>query len=106
MALSVRHLSTLHKEAKRWKGWTATRLTPKARRALELLAVDPRGLTETLLRTYGFTFKMLGGLIRAGLATAQRQTVKADGQTIKVVRIRITEAGRQAIEVLNSAAQA
>ena len=31
------------------------RLTPKARRAMELLAVDERGLTETLLRTYGFT---------------------------------------------------
>ncbi len=74
-----------------------TRLTPKARRALYLLAVDQRGLTETLLRTYGFTFRMLAGLIRAGLATAQRQTARAGGQTIKVVRIRITEAGRHAI---------
>jgi len=73
------------------------RLTPKARWALELLTVDQRGLTETLLRTYGFTLRMLAGLIRAGLATAQRQTVKASGQTIKVVRIRITDAGRQAM---------
>jgi hypothetical protein len=73
------------------------RLTPKARRALDLLAVDQRGLAETLLRTYGFTFRMLAGLIRAGLATAQRQTARAGGQTIKVVRIRITEAGRHAI---------
>ena len=47
-------------------------LTPKARRAMELLAVDERGLTETLLRTYGFTRGMLANLVRRGLATAQR----------------------------------
>ena len=75
-----------------------SRLTPKARLALELLALDRQGLTETLLRTYGFTLRMLAGLIRAGLATAQHQTVKAGGQAMKVVRVRITEAGLQAIE--------
>jgi hypothetical protein len=74
------------------------RLTPKARRALELLAVDQRGLTETLLRTYGFTLRMLASLVRTGLATSQRQTVKTGGKTIEVVRIRITDAGRDALE--------
>jgi hypothetical protein len=73
------------------------RLTPKARRALELLTVDERGLTETLLRTYGFTRGMLANLVRRGLATAQRQTAKAGGQTLEVVRIRITDAGREAL---------
>ena len=73
------------------------RLTLKARRALELLAVDQRGLTETLLRTYGFTRGMLAGLVRTGFATAQRQTVKAGGAPIEVVRIRITEVGREAL---------
>lgn len=73
------------------------RLTPKARRALELLAVDQRGLTETLLLTYGFTRGMLASLVRTRLATAQRQTVKAGGKPIEVVRIRITEAGRDAL---------
>jgi hypothetical protein len=73
------------------------RLTPKARRALELLAVDERGLTETLLRTYGFTRGMLANLVRRGIATAQRQTAKAGGQTLEVVRIRITDAGREAL---------
>jgi hypothetical protein len=72
-------------------------LTPKARRALELLALDQRGLTETLLRTYGFTPRLLASLVRAGFATAQRQTVKPGGSTIEVVRIRITEAGREAL---------
>jgi hypothetical protein len=73
-------------------------LSPKARRALELLAIDQRGLTETLLSTYGFTRGMLAGLVRSALATAQRQTVKAGGKTIEVVRIRITDDGRRAIE--------
>jgi DNA-binding PadR family transcriptional regulator len=73
------------------------RLTPKARRAMELLAVDERGLTETLLRTYGFTRGMLANLVRRGFATAQRQTAKAAGQTLEVVRIRITDAGREAL---------
>jgi hypothetical protein len=72
------------------------RLTPKARRALELLAVDERGFTETLLRTYGFTRGMLSNLLRRGFATAQRQTAKAGGQTLAVVRARLqTRGGRR-----------
>jgi hypothetical protein len=74
------------------------RLSLKARQALELLAVDQRGLADALLLTYGFTRDLLAGLVGTGLATAQRQTVKAGGKTIRVVRIRITEAGRRALE--------
>jgi len=74
------------------------RLSLKARQALELLAVDPRGLAEALLLTYGFTRDLIAGLVHTGLATAQRQTVKAGGRTTRVVRIRITEAGRRALE--------
>ncbi len=74
------------------------RLSLKARQALELLAVDQRGLAEALLLTYGFTRDLLAGLVYTGLATAQRQAVKAGGKTIRVIRIRITEAGRRAIE--------
>jgi hypothetical protein len=74
------------------------RLSLKARQALELLAIDQRGLAEALLLTYGFTRDLLAGLVGTGLATAQQQTVKAGGKTIRVVRIRITEAGRRALE--------
>jgi len=74
------------------------RLSLKARQALELLAVDQRGLAEALLLTYGFTRDLLAGLVYTGLATAQQQTVKAGGKTMSVVRIRITEAGRRALE--------
>jgi hypothetical protein len=41
---------------------------------------------------------MLAGLVRTGFATAQRQTVKTGGKTMEVVRIRITEAGRDALD--------
>jgi hypothetical protein len=78
------------------------RLSLKARQALELLAIDQRGLAEALLLTYGFTRDLLAGLVGTGLATAQRQTVKAGGKTIRVVRIRITEAGRRALEGLSA----
>jgi hypothetical protein len=73
------------------------RLSLKARQALELLDVDQRGLAEALLLTYGFTRDLLGGLVDTGLATAQRQRVKVGGKTIEVVRIRITDVGRNAL---------
>lgn len=102
-------LTKRYKEVRRGSDWSQRvefcmassfgkrHLSYKARQALELLAVDERGLTETLLRTYGFTLGMLDSLVRTGLATAQRQTVKAGGKTMEVVRIRITEAGRDAL---------
>jgi hypothetical protein len=70
-------------------------LNPRARQALELLAGDERGATETLLLAHGFTLRMLVGLIRAGLATAERETMKAAARPIEIVRVRITTAGRQ-----------
>jgi hypothetical protein len=73
-------------------------LSQNARHALELLSVDPRGLAEPLLLTYGFSRKMLAVLFRSGLATAQRQTVRVSGQPVEVTRIRTAEAGRQALE--------
>jgi hypothetical protein len=69
------------------------------RQALELLASSPHGLTLRLLLMHGFTRRMVTSLVHNGLATAQPEsTIGADGETIEVVRIRITEAGRRAIE--------
>jgi hypothetical protein len=66
---------------------------------LELLALSPHGATEALLvHGYGFDSGMVAGLVRAGLATAERKTMKAGVKPIEIVRIRITDAGRQAIE--------
>ena len=47
----------------------------------------------------GFKTKMLAGLVHEGLATAMiAQRVKDRGKLIEIVRIRITHAGRKAIE--------
>jgi hypothetical protein len=75
------------------------RLDVEQRRALKMLADIPRGVTEDLLLlAYGFDSDMIAGLVRAGLATARRETMRAGGKTTEVVRIRITDAGRRAIE--------
>ncbi len=48
----------------------------------------------------GFNRRMLASLIRAGLVTAQRQNIKSDSQSFgrSLGRVRITEAGRRALE--------
>lgn len=75
------------------------RLTRDQRRALELLASDPHGATDGLLvLVHRLQIKMLAGLVHEGLATAiVGEGVEADGKTIEVVRLAITDAGRRAI---------
>jgi hypothetical protein len=70
-------------------------LGAQQRLALQLLADTPFGATETALFVNGFKRPMLVRLIRAGLITTQRE-VKPGGQTVG--RVRITEAGRRALE--------
>ena len=78
------------------------RLSPQPRRTLELLKLlcsSPHGATEALLvRAHGFDSDMVGALVRAGLATAERETMKAGAKPVEVVRLQITAAGRKAIE--------
>jgi hypothetical protein len=54
----------------------------------------PFGATEATMSASGFARKTLASLIRAGLATVQHE--KAGGQIVG--RVRITEAGRRALE--------
>jgi len=75
------------------------RLTREQRRAIELLASNPHGATEDLLvLAHGFDSDMIAGLVHQRLATAKRESMKACGKTIEVVRITITDAGRKALE--------
>jgi hypothetical protein len=71
-------------------------LGAEQRRALQLLAGSPFGATETNLLATGFERRMLAKLIRAGLATVQRENLKDSSQSIG--RVRITEAGRRALD--------
>ena len=45
----------------------------------------------------GFTAELLVELVTAGLATAQTERMIAAGRSIEVARVRITDAGRQAL---------
>ena len=76
------------------------RLNPAhRRRALELLDSSPHGATTKLLVVaHGFEIDMIAGLVRSGLAAEEFDVMKAGGKTIEIVRIRITEAGRKAVE--------
>jgi hypothetical protein len=62
-----------------------------------MLAGCPDGCTESELNAKGFTIGLLGGLIRAGLATATPGIVEAGGRALGVVRLAITEKGRTMI---------
>jgi hypothetical protein len=73
-------------------------LSAEQRRALELLAASPRGCTKGRLLADGFTVDMLADLVRKGLATAHRETMRVGGRQIRIERYRITDAGRLKID--------
>ena len=73
------------------------RPNPDRRRALELLAGSHYGYTKAILRAHGFSIDMMIELVKAGLATTKRERMVADGRQTGVVRVRITDAGRQAL---------
>jgi hypothetical protein len=78
---------------------TSSRLTPERRRALEVLASSRHGVNaELLVHGYGFSRRVLAGLVRAGLAAAKREVVMAGCKAVELVRLRITAAGRRAIK--------
>jgi hypothetical protein len=70
---------------------------PDRRRALELLAASPDGCTEALMFANGFTAELLVELVQAGLASAHAERMIADGKMTEVGRVKISEAGWQAL---------
>jgi hypothetical protein len=70
---------------------------PTRRRALELLAASPRGLTEAIPLANGIPVELLVELVRAGLATATTEQIAMGRKTIEVARVTITEAGRNTL---------
>jgi len=73
------------------------RPNPDRRRALELLAASRKGCTKAMMRAHGFSIDMLLDLLKAGLATTKRERMVDGGRQTDVARVRITEAGRQAL---------
>jgi hypothetical protein len=78
---------------------SASRFSREQRRALKKLADTPRGLTEYLLMARGFSAEMLSNLVVAELATVVTEPMRARrGLTVRIERIRITDAGRRVLE--------
>ncbi len=78
---------------------TEPHLSSEQRRVLRLLSdAEPRGITETLWADHEFSAELLSGLVLAGLATMVGETVRAGGRMIEVVLVRITDAGRTALD--------
>jgi hypothetical protein len=77
-----------------------SRLSAEQCRALALLASFPHGIIEdVLVLGHGLDRALIVGLVDAGLAAAEREILAAsDGALVELVRIRITDAGRRALE--------
>ena len=75
-----------------------TNLSDEERQALNALARHPEGCDEAVLLTDGFTVRQLSGLVIDGFATGSVARVALEGREKPVVWMKITAAGRQAIE--------
>ena len=61
-----------------------------------LANAGPRGNTEATMAVH-FTVELLAGLVRQGWASVDVETVCAARSPVGVVRMKITEEGRQAL---------
>jgi hypothetical protein len=74
-------------------------LSAEQRQALEMLAdAGEGGSTLDMLVANGFPAELLADLVRDGFAMMQGETVKVDERTSEIIRVMITDAGRNAIE--------
>jgi hypothetical protein len=77
----------------------APRLSRERRHLLKILAGSGHiGVTEAIMMAYGFSTAMLAGMACDGFVAVVVDMVRAGDRTIKVRRLRITDAGRKAIE--------
>jgi hypothetical protein len=74
-------------------------LSADERRAIDLLAKSANGCTTSLLLAHGFSSSLIAELITAGLAAAKSEHMRAGQRNIDVTRVRITDAGRAALEL-------
>jgi hypothetical protein len=77
---------------------SASRFSCEQRRALEILAPAPSGLTEHFLLSRCFSAEMLSSLVLTKLATVAAEPIEYRCVTLAVERIHITDAGRMSLE--------
>ena len=64
------------------------RVSAERRRALELLASSRHGVNEALLvHGHGISKRLIAGLVRSGLAVADRDVMKAAGSVAPKTRV-------------------
>jgi hypothetical protein len=73
-------------------------LTAEHYRALALLASSRVGYPEALFLAHGFTAKLIEALVAAALVVVDSQSIRAGGRVMVAQRLRITGAGRQALD--------
>ena len=73
-------------------------LSPEQRRALVMLATSgDNGETQPFLVAHGFGGAMITGLVNRSLLIMTLEKIRAGGKMIEVAKVRITEAGREAL---------
>jgi len=73
-------------------------LSPEQRRALAMLATGGHnGETQPFLVAHGFSGAMITELVNRSMLIMTLEKIRAGGKMIEVVKVRITEAGREAI---------
>jgi hypothetical protein len=74
-------------------------ISAEQRRALEILATAGMdGCTGAALFARGFTIDMLADLVRDGLATARRETLKVGKRKVTIARVWIADAGQRVLD--------
>ena len=70
----------------------------KQRHALAAIAATGSdGATQTLLTAHGFSIRTIAALVKRGLVTIAREKVRTGGMWIDAAKVRITDAGRDAL---------
>jgi hypothetical protein len=73
-------------------------LSAKQRHALTVIAATGAdGATQTLLTAHGFSIRTIAALAKRGLVTIAREKVRTGGKWIDAAKVRITDAGRDAL---------
>jgi len=74
-------------------------LSDEQRRALAMLATTGRdGTTRSLLTALGSGASLINSLVNQKLATVTHEKIRAPGKIVDVAKVRITNAGRRALE--------
>ena len=74
------------------------KICAEARRALIMLAEGPEGCTEAMMLVHGLNSALIAVLVGTGLAIANAECMLQPGESVEVTLIKITDAGRVALE--------